>query len=237
MISLMAYLMRSYTRSQRYFAPLSGMVIAVLVLYSYKPNPVMNSYAATAVILFIGCAAMGLSFLNHEHAVQRQVVIVHLRSARIYSIGGILSLTLLALLLDVMIVVYPMITGRFSEPVGIYRFLLALIGHGLLGLLGISISLFLQSSWVAKRSHAVGLMLAIIILSIGGTQISSLLKGPLIPLRLILPPVAPVMNALMNGDTLPGSSMLLSFVHVSLYIFLLIGIYLFRSGTKDYSRI
>ncbi|KGE17374.1 hypothetical protein [Paenibacillus wynnii] len=237
MIALIAYLMRSYTRSQRYFASLSGIVIAVLVLYSYKPNPIMNSYAATAVILFIGCAAMGLSFLNHEQAVQRQVVIVHLRSARIYNIGGILSLTLLALLLDVMIVVYPMITGRFPEPVGIYRFLLALIGHGLLGLLGISISLFLQSSWVAKRSHAVGLMLASIILSIGGTQISSLLEGPLIPLRFLLPPVAPVMNALMNGDTLSTSGVLTSFAHVSLYIVLLIGIYVFKSGTKDYSRI
>ena len=126
---LIAYMLRSYTRSQRYFAPLSGMVIAVLVLYSYKPNPVMNSYAATAVIMFVGCASLGLSFLNHEHVVQRQVIIVHLRSARKYSVGGILSLAILILLLDVLIVLYPMIAGEFSEKVGTYRLILALIGH------------------------------------------------------------------------------------------------------------
>ncbi|MCL6602932.1 MAG: hypothetical protein K6T94_08675 [Paenibacillus sp.] len=237
MSSLIGHILKSYTRSQRYFAPLSGIVIAVLVLYSYKPNPVMNSYAATAVILFIGCAAMGLSFLNHEHAVLRQVLIVHLRSARRYSIGGILSLSILTLLLDVMIVLYPLITRQFSEPVGFYRFLLALAGHGLMGLLGITISLFLQSSWIAKRSYAAGLMLGIIILSIGGTQISGLLTGYLKLLGLLLPPVAPLMNALMNGDSLPVSSMLMSFVHVSLYIVLLIALYLFRVGKKDYSRI
>lgn len=237
MSTLIGYMLKSYTRSQRYFAPLSGIVIAVLVLYSYKPNPVMNSYAATAVILFIGCAAMGLSFLNHEHAVLRQVLIVHLRSARRYSIGGILSLSILALLLDVMIVLYPLITRQFSEPVGFYRFLLALTGHGLMGLLGITISLFLQSSWIAKRSYAAGLMLGIIILSIGGTKISGLLTGYLKLLGLLLPPAAPLMNALMNGDSLSVTSMLMSFVHVSLYIVLLIALYFFRVGKKDYSRI
>jgi len=237
MISLIAYLLRSYTRTQRYFAPLSGIVIAVLVLYSYKPNPVMNSYAATAVILFIGCACMGLGFFNHEHAVQKQIIIVHLRSARKHSIGGILCLSLLLLLLDILIVTYPIVAGEFSESVGIYRIMLAGVGHALLGLLGISISLFLQSTWIAKRSHAVGLMLGVLILSIGGTQISELLKGIFMPLRILLPPVAPLMNALMNADTLSFTSMLMSFIHVSLYVILLIAIYLYRTGMKDYSRI
>jgi len=236
MIALISYLLKSYTRSQRYFAPLAGAVIAVLVLYSYKPNPIMNSYAATAVIEFIVCAALGLSFLNHEQAVQRQVVIVHLRSARKYSMGGILALTFLVILLDVLIVMYPLATGQFPGPVGGYRLLLALIGHGWLGLLGMAISLYLQSSWVTKGSHATGLMLAIIVLSVGGTQISNLLQGPLVPFRLLLPPVAPVMNALMNGDTLPFSGMLMPFLHVSLYTGLLMTFYLFRTGSKDYSR-
>lgn len=79
MRSLIAYFLRSYTFSQRYFAPVAGTLIAVLILYSYKPNPVMNSYAASAVMLFVGCAWLGLSFLNHEQAVQRQVAVVHLQ--------------------------------------------------------------------------------------------------------------------------------------------------------------
>lgn len=235
-MALIAYMLRSYTQSQRFFAPLAGIVIAVLVLYSYKPNPVMNSYAATSVIMFIGCACMGLSFLNHEHAVQRQVVIVHLRSVRAYAVGGILTLTSLLVLLGIMIVLYPLLTGQFQEAVGIYRLMLALVGHGLLGLLGIAIALYLQSSWVQKRAHATGLMLGIIILSVGGTQISNQLPGPLTSVVLLLPPVAPVMNALMNADSLPGSHIMVVFAQVCLYIAILITIYLNRAAKKDYTR-
>lgn len=118
MNSLIAYMLRSYTRSQRYFGPLAGIVIAVQILYSYKPNPVMNSYAATAVMLFISCAWMGLSFLNHEHPVHRQIAVVHLRSAVKHSVGGILSLAFLTLLLDLILVIYPWVTGHFAESPG-----------------------------------------------------------------------------------------------------------------------
>lgn len=88
MKGLIGYFLHSYTVSQRFFGPVAGVIIAVLILYSYKPNPVMSSYSATAVFLFIACAWLGLSFLNHEQAVQKQVVIVQLRSARRYSMGA-----------------------------------------------------------------------------------------------------------------------------------------------------
>ncbi|ULO09954.1 hypothetical protein H1230_14990 [Paenibacillus sp. 19GGS1-52] len=236
MMALIAYLLRSYTRSQRYFAPFAGLVIAVLVLYSYKPNPVMNSYAATAVLLFIGCAWMGLSFLNHEHSVQAQITIVHLRSARKYTAGRLITLALLTLLLDLLIVIYPLVSDRFDEPAGGYRILVALVGHGLLGMLGIAIALYLQASWVKKSSHALGILLAIIAISIGATKISSLLPAQWQLLTLLLPPVSPMMDTLMNADTLPISDVLLSFVHVFLYTAVLVALYLYLSGRKDNNK-
>ena len=80
-------------------------------------------------------------------------------------------------------------------------------------------------------------MLGILIVSIGGTQITGLLSGVVAPLRFILPPAAPLMNALMNADTLSGSSMLMPLFHVSLYIVILMVVYLYRTGKRDYSRI
>lgn len=236
MMALIAYLLRSYTRSQRYFAPFAGLVIAVLVLYSYKPNPVMNSYAATAVLLFIGCAWMGLSFLNHEYSVQTQITIVHLRSARKYTAGRLITLALLTSLLDLLIVIYPLVSDRFDEPAGGYRILLALAGHGLLGMLGIAIALYLQASWVKKSSHAVGILLAIIAISIGATKISSLLPAQWLLLALLLPPVSPVMDTLMNADTLPISDVLLSFVHIFLYTAVLVALHIYLSGRKDNNK-
>ncbi|WP_379140231.1 hypothetical protein [Paenibacillus sp. sgz500992] len=234
MRSLIAYFLRSYTFSQRYFAPVAGTLIAVLILYSYKPNPVMNSYAASAVMLFVGCAWLGLSFLNHEQAVQRQVAVVHLRSAVKHSIGEMLTMGVLTLLLSFVIVMYPIVTGNFSDPVGGYRLFLALAGHALLGFLGIAISLYLQSSWVSKNSYAAGSMLIIITLSIGGTQLQELVPGPVMPI--LLPPVSPVMDALMNADDLPASSLLGSFAHTLAYISVLTGFYLYRTSRMDVNK-
>jgi hypothetical protein len=234
MKALIAYYLRSYSVSQRYFGPVAGIIIAVLILYSYKPNPVMNSYAATAVILFVGCAWLGLSFLNHEHPVQKQVVIVQLRSARRYSIGGILTLGLLALLMDLIIVIFPVVTGRFNEPPGIDRLLLAFAGHALLAVLGIAVSLYLQSSWVSRTSYAAGLLLVIITLSIGGGTVAELVPGPVVPL--LLPPVFPVMNAMMNADEWSLSTVLGTYAHALVYIILLAGYYVFRSGRMDYNK-
>lgn len=231
---LITYMLRSYSSSQRYFAPVAGTIIAVLVLYSYRPNPVMNSYAATAVILFVGCAWMGLSFLNHEQAVQRQVTVIHLRSAVKYNCGLVATLVFLTLLLDLLTVFFPVLAGRFNEPVGLNRFSLALTGHALLGMLGISISLYLQSSWISKNSFAVGTMLIILILSIGGSKLEAVLPGPVVPV--LLPPVSPVMDALMNADGLPVAEVLGSFVHALIYIAVLIGFYMFRSCRMDYNK-
>jgi hypothetical protein len=194
----------------------------------------MNSYSATAVFLFAGCAWLGLSFLNHEHAVQKQVVIVQLRSARRYSIGGILTLVLLTFLLDLFIVIYPVMTGRFNEPAGLERILLAFTGHAVLGLLGIAISLYLQSSWVPRTSYAAGLMLITIILSISAGKVAELVPGPVV--HVLLPPVFPVMDAMMNADDQQVSSLLGSYAHALVYIILLAGFYIYRSGRMDYNK-
>ncbi|QUL52502.1 hypothetical protein KDC22_18810 [Paenibacillus tritici] len=234
MRGLIGYFLRSYSVSQRFFGPVAGIVIAVLILYSYKPNPVMNSYSATAVFLFVACAWLGLSFLNHEHAVQKQVVIVQLRSARRYSIGAILTLALLTLLLDLVIVMYPNMNGSFNEPAGLGRIVLAFAGHALLGWLGITLSLYLQSSWVPKASYAAGMMLILIVLSISASKVAELVPGPIV--GVLLPPVFPVMDAMMNADALPVLSVLRTYAHALVYILLLAGFYIYRSGRMDYNR-
>ena len=47
--SLIHYMLASYTRSYRYFAPMAFMLISVVFIYSYRPNPIMDSYAVTAI--------------------------------------------------------------------------------------------------------------------------------------------------------------------------------------------
>ncbi|WJH29970.1 hypothetical protein N6H13_04325 [Paenibacillus sp. CC-CFT742] len=53
MIYLTRYLLRQYIRSQKYFAPVVMYIIAMLLIYSYQPNPVADSYSVTAMLLFL----------------------------------------------------------------------------------------------------------------------------------------------------------------------------------------
>ena len=82
--SLIHYMLASYTRSYRYFAPMAFMLISVVFIYSYRPNPIMDSYAVTAAFLFVGSAWLGLNFLNHDQGRQTMLLIVH--SGRPYDI-------------------------------------------------------------------------------------------------------------------------------------------------------
>ncbi|AIQ53147.1 hypothetical protein [Paenibacillus sp. FSL R7-0331] len=231
---LTAYMLKSYSTSQRYFAPVAAIIIFVLLLYTYKPNPVMSSYAATGILLFIGCAWMGISFLNHEQAVQRQITIVHLRSSVKYNLGGILTLAVLTSVLSMLVVLYPVLTGNFAEPAGLYRLTLAFAGHLLLGMLGVSISLYLQAAWVPKASYATGLLLIILIVSISGFKLAELIPGPFVPV--LLPPAALLMDVLTHADELPPAAVLGTFAHALIYILLLSAFYLYRSGRMDYGR-
>ncbi|UQZ37213.1 hypothetical protein C2I18_28945 [Paenibacillus sp. PK3_47] len=234
MMPLIVYLLRSYSASQRYFAPMAGILIPVLILYSYTPNPVMSSYAATAVILFAGSAWLGLSFLNHQPPVQRQVSAVHMRSAVRYSFGELLTLIILTLSFTLIIVLYPLVTGSFDGPAGMNQLVMAITGHFLCGLLGVVISLYLQASWIPKHSYAIGLMMIVIILSIGGAEVASFVPGLFV--QVLLPPVSSLMEEMMHGDSPADTAFWGAALHALIYISLLAGMYLLRTSRKDFNK-
>lgn len=49
MIHLICYLLKNYIRSQKYVAPVIFYIITMLLIYSYKPNPVADSYSVTGM--------------------------------------------------------------------------------------------------------------------------------------------------------------------------------------------
>lgn len=82
MIYLTRYLLKHYIRSQKYVAPVIFYIITMLLIYSYKPNPVADSYSVTAMLLFFGADWLGLTVLNTEPAGQYQLLVLHAGSKR-----------------------------------------------------------------------------------------------------------------------------------------------------------
>ncbi|WP_234032640.1 hypothetical protein [Paenibacillus faecalis] len=230
---LLRYLLVSYTRSNRYFGPIAFMVISVLILYSYKPNPIMDSYAVTSTLLFIGCAWLGTSFLNHDQGRQNVLLILHNGSALKFYATQYTALLLISSLISLATVAYPLVTGMFAEPVGLTRLLVALAAHILLSGLGAGVSLFFQPGWIENQGRAAGFMLILIVLSIAGISIADLLPKGIHLLAYLLPPVSLMIDTLMHAD----QRGVLQSTYILLFTFgytaVLLAIYLKASLAKD----
>ncbi|MWV43449.1 hypothetical protein GRF59_07365 [Paenibacillus sp. HJL G12] len=205
MVALARFLLKSYTRKHAYFAPLAGTLIAMFLLYSYKPNPVMDSYAVTSVFLFIGASWTGLTFLNHGSPQQEQLHIIHIGSMRRYMFSQLLAMLIPIVLFAILFIVYPILTHMFGEPVRLQQLFQATCGHLVMGMLGIMLSLFFQRAWMPNGTQATALLLILVIVSIGAKPIIAILPISLAWLHWLLPPVSPIMDGLLNSSkSAPG---------------------------------
>lgn len=234
---LLRYLFASYTRSYRYFAPIAFMIITLLLLYSYKPNPVMDSYAVTSTLLFIGCAWLGMNFLNHDQGRQTVLLILHTGSARAFYATQYAALIVIGFVLSVLAVVYPVLTGMFDEPVGIERFTLALLSHLSLSLLGAVISLYFQSGWIENQGRSIGLLLILMVMSIAGLSVGDSLPDAFIVVAYILPPASLVIDMLMNTDERGLASGAIMLLYTYIYTAVILLIYLKIACSKDAAEI
>ncbi|MBE9913156.1 hypothetical protein G8C92_03765 [Paenibacillus donghaensis] len=203
MFALTRFLLQSYTRKHAYFAAFAATLISMGLIYSYKPNPVMDSYAVTSVFLFVGSAWIALSFLNHAGPQQEQLHMIHIGSMRKYLLSQITALIIPVILLTFIFILYPIVFRMFGEPVRFHELMLAICGHLVMGILGFALALFCQKGLMANGTRATSILLILIIVSIAAKSLTGLLPEALAWLRWILPPVSLMMNGLMNSKSIP----------------------------------
>lgn len=229
----MKYMLISYTRSYRYFAPLAFTVVSVLLIYSYRPNPILDSYSVTAALLFIGSAWLGMNFLGHDRGRESMLLIVHAGSPRRYYTVQYLAAVVLSLAMCAFAVLYPILFGMFGEPVTPAVLALSFLGHFGPALTGVSLALYFQSSWMENQGRAAGYLLILIILSLSGTSVVQQLPGFFGFIPYVLPPVSVVVDALMNAREYPGFRVAGTVAYPFVYGSLLFLLYLKFACAKD----
>ena len=73
MIALVRWDLAQFLRSHRFMPPLVAFLVVLGVLYSFRPVPVLSSYAITAMALYPIAAWLSLTLLGSEGEIQRQV--------------------------------------------------------------------------------------------------------------------------------------------------------------------
>ncbi|MEC0373465.1 hypothetical protein [Paenibacillus chibensis] len=234
MIALARFMLRSYTRRHTYFAPLAATLIAMFILYSYKPNPVMDSYSVTSVFLFLGAAWMGRTFLNHVSPQQEQLHVTQIGSMKKYLLSQMMALFVPIVLFTVLFILFPIVTKMFVRPVHADELWLAAFGHLVMGMLGAALSLFFQTALMPNGARATAMLLIVVIVSIGAKSITAHLPSPLAWLRWLLPPVSSLMDGLLNTGTTVSPHEVWGMVGYGLaYSLALVLVYMYVSVRRD----
>lgn len=197
---LILYLIRDFSRSHRYIPSLLTFVIFIGLFYTYAPNPIMGSYAATSVLLFLIASWLAYGFFASQEQVQEQITILRLGSAKKYYAGVLCSVVLLVVLLDLYSILYPIIFNKFDKPATWEHVTVAFAAHFGLALLGTSFAALFNSRLEAKMGHAIGGILALIAISFSQGKLGELLPPGIQWMTWLLPPAFPAMDMLMNYE-------------------------------------
>jgi len=200
---LVWYLLASYIRSYRYFPPLLVFQIGLMLLYANRPNPVMDSYAASSVLVYAVSAWIGAGFHGAIADAQEHIAAVHAGSVRAYLTGKALAALACGLLLSVAAVAWPAASGSFERSPGAGEWLTALLAHAEMSLLGGLAALLLSHPVLKKGTRASAALLLVLILSIARNGVLREIGDGFAPLFWLLPPAAPLVDWMTAPDKAP----------------------------------
>ncbi|MGF7048153.1 hypothetical protein J2T13_002660 [Paenibacillus sp. DS2015] len=232
--NLLIYLLRNYSRSYKFIPPLFTYIIFIGLFYTYRPNPVMGSFAVTAVLSFIVTAWICYGFIQSESPIQEEITLLHLKSPAKYYIGLLSSILLMSLFLLIIAIAYPIIRDMFDRPLGSEDIIVGLLSHLGLSFLGVAIAVFFNSKFVSRPSVAIGGILFVIVLSFCQGSISSHLSPSMEWITWILPPAFHSMNLLMNYETYSGGEIVWLLVVPFIYAIIVFTIFVQRMKRKLY---
>ncbi|MBA4537133.1 hypothetical protein H1Z61_08235 [Bacillus aquiflavi] len=231
MKELIKFSLHDYIRSHKYFPPVSTYLILVSVFYTYKPNPVVDSYAVTALMLYVISSWLCISFLSLDHPVQKQLMILNLKSRARYYVSKLISVWFISVILTIYAFLYPIVFNMFNEPVSMSAGFVSLANHLVLATLGISVASLFSKTLMRSAISSYGGLVLISTISLAALGIYKILPSAIKNIVWLLPPATITQSQLVNWNGKNISELsLFPFVWVSIYSLLII--FLFLKLTK-----
>lgn len=200
MKNLIKYTLHDYIRSHKYFPPISTFMILIFVFYTYTPNPIIDSYAVTAVILYIISAWVCLSILQLDPPVQRQLMAIQVRSWNRYYVSVLISAVIISSILSAYALLYPIVFNMFSEPVTLTIGLVSFANYLILGILGVSLASLFSKVILKSAINSFGGLTLTIVLSLAAIGIERVLPSFLKNVLWVIPPATITQTPLLKWD-------------------------------------
>lgn len=233
MSGLLRYQFINYLRTYRYVPPFSIFIIFLVVNYTFTPNPILDSYSFTSIVIFFIMGWFTITIFHSEDEDQKIITLLHTKNRKKYYLALFMICVLIGLCLSCVSVTYPILVDAFGVKPRPLHILMGFLSHFSLAFLAIALSAIFTREIVKNKQNTWWGVLSILILSLAIATLKSVLlqiKG----LIWLLPPVYLSLEMMDSNDqiiSLPGL-FYWQFGWIFIYGILVIGIFFLITRRK-----
>ncbi|MGE7941857.1 ABC transporter permease [Lysinibacillus xylanilyticus] len=233
MTSLLRYQFINYLRTYKYVPPFSIFILCLVINYTFVPNPILDSYSFTAIILFFLMGWFTITLFHAEDEEQKVITTLHAKSRKQYNLGIFIICGLIGLGLSCVSVIYPTLIGAFGEEPRFIHQLLGFLSHFSLSVLAIALSAIFTRELVKNNQNTWWGVLSILIVSV----VIATLKESILQIKGLIwlfPPVHLSLEMMSSEDsikTIPNN-FYWQFAWVFIYASLVIALFFLLSNRK-----
>lgn len=223
MKGLLHYHLHNYLRSHRYIPPLSLYILSLVINYTYTPNPILDSYSFTSLLLFFIMGWFTVTIFHAEDEGQKRITMLHCKNPRKYYRSLFTMGILIGLCLSLISVVYPIVFNAFGVETRGLHLIMGFLSHFSLSLLSLSLSALFTRELIQNQSNTWWGVLGILVISVSISTLKDTIDGFI----WLFPPLHFSLEIMSSEDHIKSIPGLFwgQFSWIFLYTFLLIGLF------------
>ncbi|WP_336821971.1 hypothetical protein [Staphylococcus capitis] len=146
------YQFKKLLRSYSFIPPYCFFILWIVIFYFYKNQIILSSYASSSIILFVITTWLTLNIFKLESSTEKHILFIQLNSKNKFLTYKLIFALISLAPMMLFSILYPIITGRFSESLNTQTFLLSIYIHLIIVILGIIIgSIVAIQTFLSKK--------------------------------------------------------------------------------------
>ena len=207
MKGLIHYFFTTYIRTHRYVPPVTLFIMMLIINYTYIPNPIMDSYSFTSLLLFFIMGRVTITIVHAEDEGQKQITLIHSKNKRNYYFALIINCIIVGFILSIIAVAYPLVINAFTPELHVIHILFGFLAHFSIATLSIALSIFFTRELVKTNINSWWGVVSILVF----TLVLPIVKEKFFNIELInwfMPPLRFTLEIMSVGDDITSISKL-----------------------------
>ncbi|ATP40772.1 hypothetical protein CSE16_12325 [Solibacillus sp. R5-41] len=171
MSAFIRYQLISFVRSLKFIPPVVIFLVWVFILYAYKNVPILSSYAASSIAMYIIMTWITMAIFTLDEESEKHILISHLKRKVSYLFGKWLTILVVMIPLLLFAIFFPIITESFKGNMSIKLYAYAFYSHLAFMTFGILVGTLFSATKFATKKYAWLSSVFIIVVSLASKSI------------------------------------------------------------------